>query len=221
MLTFAARVDVCPVRLQERDDAGADEHRSVVDDGVLAEFGYAEETSGVLVALRAVGAIGAGLVVARFVRTGPETLWPVVCGVVVAGAVGLLPTVNHAVPIGLWMRVVGLGSGAMTLYFQLTMSDASGPSERGSMMALGGLGWGLSHFTTPLLMGLLADRYGIVIVGGTQDNGTWGIPVRTHALVGTGSAVFTLVSAYGFGVLPGIDAGPEFIAESEHDVEHP
>lgn len=129
---------------------------------LLAEFGYAEETSGVLVALRAVGAIGAGLVVARFVRTGPETLWPVVCGVVVAGAVGLLPTVNHAVPIGLWMLVVGLGSGAMTLYFQLTMSDASGPSERGSMMALGGLGWGLSHFTTPLLMGLLADRYGIV-----------------------------------------------------------
>lgn len=129
---------------------------------LLAEFGYAEETSGVLVALRAVGAIGAGLVVARFVRTGPETLWPVVCGGVVAAAVGLLPTVNHVVPIGLWMLVVGLGSGAMTLYFQLTMSDASGPSERGSMMALGGLGWGLSHFTTPLLMGLLADRYGIV-----------------------------------------------------------
>ena len=33
--------------------------------------------------------------------------------------------------------------------------------------------------------------------------------LRTHALVGTGSAVFTLVSAYGFGVLPGIDAGPD------------
>lgn len=33
--------------------------------------------------------------------------------------------------------------------------------------------------------------------------------LRTHALVGTGSAVFTLVSAYGFGALPGIDAGPD------------
>lgn len=33
--------------------------------------------------------------------------------------------------------------------------------------------------------------------------------LRTHALVGTGAAVFTLVSAYGFGVLPGIDAGPD------------
>lgn len=33
--------------------------------------------------------------------------------------------------------------------------------------------------------------------------------LRTHALVGTGAAVFTLVSAYGFGTLPGIDAGPD------------
>lgn len=129
---------------------------------LLAHFGYAEETSGMLVALRAVGAIAAGLVVARFVRTGPQTLWPVICGVVVAAAVGLVPTINHVVPIGLWLLIVGLGSGAMTIYFQLTMADASGPGERGSMMALGGLGWSLSHFTTPLIMGFLADRYGIV-----------------------------------------------------------
>lgn len=32
--------------------------------------------------------------------------------------------------------------------------------------------------------------------------------IRTHALVGTGSAIFTLVSAYGFHALPGIDEGP-------------
>jgi hypothetical protein len=29
-------------------------------------------------------------------------------------------------------------------------------------MALGGMGWGVSHLTTPLVMGVLADRYGIV-----------------------------------------------------------
>lgn len=33
--------------------------------------------------------------------------------------------------------------------------------------------------------------------------------LRTHALVGTGAAVFTLVSAYGFAPLPGIEAGPD------------
>ena len=129
---------------------------------LLAHFGYAEDASGVLVSLRAVGAIAAGLLVARFVRTGPKTLWPVVCGVIVAAAVGMAPTVNHWLPIGFWMFIVGRGSGAMTLNFQLTMADASADNERGSMMALGGMGWSVSHFTTPLIMGFLADRYGIV-----------------------------------------------------------
>ena len=129
---------------------------------LLARYGYGEEVSGVLVALRAVGAIGAGLIAARFVRTGPRTLWPVACGVAVAAGVGLLPAVNHVAPIGLWMLVVGLGSGAMTLYFQMTIAEASRPQERGAALALGGMGWSLSHFTTPLIMGFLADRYGIV-----------------------------------------------------------
>jgi MFS family permease len=128
---------------------------------LLAEYGYGEETSGVIVALRAIGAIAAGLIAARFVRTGPQTLWPVVCGVAVAAAVGLLPLVNHIVPIALWMLVIGLGSGAMTLYFQITISEASRPEERGSALALGGLGWSASHLSTPLIMGVLSDRYGI------------------------------------------------------------
>ena len=44
---------------------------------LLAEYGYGEETSGVIIALRAVGSIAAGLIAARFVRTGPDTPWPV------------------------------------------------------------------------------------------------------------------------------------------------
>jgi MFS transporter, DHA1 family, multidrug resistance protein len=129
---------------------------------LLARYGYGEEVSGVLVALRALGAIGAGLIAGRFVRTGPETLWPVVCGVAVAAGVGLLPAINHALPIGLWMLMVGFGSGAMTLYFQITISEASRPEERGAALALGGMGWSVSHLSTPLIMGFLADRYGIV-----------------------------------------------------------
>jgi MFS family permease len=129
---------------------------------LLANYGHGEEASGILLALRALGSIGASLLVARFVRTGPQTLWPVTCGVAVAAAVGLLPTVNHVVPIGFWMLVVGAGTAAMTLYFQVTISEASKPEERGSALALGGLGWSVSHLSTPLVMGFLADRYGIV-----------------------------------------------------------
>jgi MFS family permease len=129
---------------------------------LLADFGYGEGASGILLALRALGAIAAGLIAARFVRTGPGTLWPVLCGVAVAAAVGLVPTVNHVVLVALWLLLVGFGSGAMTLYFQITIAEASRQEERGSALALGGLGWGVSHLSTPLVMGFLADRYGIV-----------------------------------------------------------
>jgi MFS family permease len=129
---------------------------------LLAHYGYGEGASGILLALRAVGSIFASLLAARFVRTGPQTLWPVGCGVAVAAAVGLVPTVNHVAPIAFWLLVVGAGTAAMTLYFQITISEASRPEERGSALALGGLGWSISHLTTPLVMGFLADRYGIV-----------------------------------------------------------
>jgi len=129
---------------------------------LLAEFGYGEETSGVIIALRAIGAIAAGLIAARFVRTGPDTPWPIISGVAVAAAVGLLPAVNHVLPIALWMLVIGVGSGVMTLYFQITIAEASRQEERGSALALGGLGWSVSHLSTPLVMGLLAEQYGIV-----------------------------------------------------------
>ena len=129
---------------------------------LLAHYGYGEETSGILLALRAVGSILASLLAARFVRTGPQTLWPVGCGVAVAASVGFLPVVNHIVPIAFWLLVVGAGTAAMTLYFQITIAQASKPEERGSALALGGLGWSVSHLTTPLVMGFVADRYGIV-----------------------------------------------------------
>jgi MFS family permease len=129
---------------------------------LLAHYQYSEGSSGLLVSLRAVGSIAASLLVARFVRTGPETPWPVVCGLIVAASIGFLPLVNHPVPIALWLLLVGAGSAAMTLYFQITIAEASRPEERGSALALGGLGWSVSHLSTPLIMGELADRYGLV-----------------------------------------------------------
>lgn len=129
---------------------------------LLARYGYGEEASGVLVALRAVGSIAASLVASRFVRSGPQTLWPVYCGLVVACAVAFVPTINHPVPIAFWMLLVGAGSAAMTLYFQITISEASRLEQRGSALALGGLGWSVSHFSTPLIMGFVADRHGLV-----------------------------------------------------------
>ena len=129
---------------------------------LLQYLGFGEEASGVLLALRALGGIGAGLVVAKFVATGPASPWPVIAGLSVALAVGLMPLVTHWAAIGAFLLAVGVGSSLMTIYFQVTMAAAVPAGMRGSAMALGGMGWGISHFTTPLIMGLLADRFGIV-----------------------------------------------------------
>jgi predicted MFS family arabinose efflux permease len=129
---------------------------------LLARFGYTEQSSGFLLALQAVGAITASLLAPRFVRSGPQTVWPVVCGVVVAASIGFLPVWNHVAPIAFSLLLVGASSAAMILYFQITIAQASRPEERGSAVALGGLGWSISHFSTPLIMGALADRYGLV-----------------------------------------------------------
>jgi len=129
---------------------------------LLAQYGHGETASGMLISLRAIGSIAVGLFVARFVRTGPQTLWPVACGIVLAIGVGFSPTINHAVAIGFWLLVIGAGSAAMTLYFQITISEASRPDERASALALGGLGWSVSHLSSPLLMGWLADLFGLV-----------------------------------------------------------
>jgi len=128
---------------------------------LLKYLGFGEGASGLLIALRALGAIGAGLLIARFVRTGPGSPWPAVAGLVVAFSVGLLPLVGHWSLVGAFLLAVGIGSGLMTVYFQVTLGEIVAPEMRGSAMALGGLGWGISHFATPLVMGLLADRYGI------------------------------------------------------------
>jgi MFS family permease len=128
---------------------------------LLQQLGFGEAASGVLLALRAVGGIGAGLIVARFIRTGPGSPWPMIAGACVAVGVGLQPLVAHWAAVGALLFALGVGSGLMTVYFQVTMGEFVEPRMRGSAMALGGVGWGASHLTTPLLMGFLADRYGL------------------------------------------------------------
>jgi MFS family permease len=129
---------------------------------LLQYLGFGEEASGVLLALRALGAICSGLVVARFVATGPDSPWPVIAGLSVGVAVGLMPLVTHWAAVGAFLLAVGVGASLLTIYFQVTVAEVVPADMRGSAMALGSLGYGLSHISTPLIMGLLADRYGLV-----------------------------------------------------------
>lgn len=128
---------------------------------LLVDSGFSSDAAGALMALRAVGSVLAGFVAGRYVHQIARRDVPLASGLVVALSVLLVAATSHPVPISIFLFGVGLGSGVMTLYFQLLISELSSAEQRGSALALGGLGWGLSHFSTPLIMGALKDEFGI------------------------------------------------------------
>jgi MFS family permease len=130
---------------------------------LLVSEGFSSDATGWLIALRALGAVLAGVTAARVVRKVSIRSIPVACALVVALAVSLIAVFKHPAPLSALFLIVGLGSGVMTLYFQILISDLSATEMRGSALALGGLGWGLSHLTTPLIMGALKDAFGIAV----------------------------------------------------------
>jgi MFS family permease len=79
----------------------------------------------------------------------------------VAFAVGAVGLIDNLPVVSLLLFMVGLGSGLMSLNFQLMVAEVSAAEDRGSANALGGVGWGLSHLSTPILMGFLCDHLGI------------------------------------------------------------
>jgi len=128
---------------------------------LLVSQGFASDGAGWMLAVRAVGSVFAGATAARYVRKVSGRAVPFATALVVALSVLLVAASDRAVPIGALLFLVGFGSGVMTLYFQLLISELSAAETRGSALALGGLGWGLSHLTTPLIMGALKDSLGI------------------------------------------------------------
>ena len=128
---------------------------------LLVSQGFASDGAGWMLAVRAVGAVFAGATAARYVRKVAARAIPFTAALAVALSVLLVAAFDHAVPIAALLFLVGLASGVMTLYFQLLISELSSSDTRGSALALGGLGWGLSHLTTPLIMGVLKDGFGI------------------------------------------------------------
>ena len=128
---------------------------------LLVSQGFASDEAGWMLAARGVGSVCAGAAAARFVRGVSTATVAVATALLVGTSVLLSPAFQHALPIVTLLFLVGFGSGVMTLYFQLLISDLVSVETRGSALGLGGLGWGLSHLTTPLIMGALKDALGI------------------------------------------------------------
>lgn len=128
---------------------------------LLVEFGFREETTGGLISLRSVGAVVASLFIARYLRSTERNALPFAAMLAVAAGIGLIPLFSGIVPVAAFLLGAGLGSGIMTVYYQLVISEISSQANRGTALALGGLGWGLSHLSTPLVLGFLVDAVGI------------------------------------------------------------
>jgi MFS family permease len=137
---------------------------------LLAEQGFESDVTGALVSLRAVGAIVAGLAAGQLVRNVHGLRAPLVAAAVVGGSVMLVAAASQPAPIALFVFALGAGSAMMTVYFQMLITLVSPSEMRGSAMALGGLGWGISNLTTPLAMGMLKDHadihLGFYVMGG-------------------------------------------------------
>ena len=129
---------------------------------LFVEHGYASDAVGSMLALRGIGSALAGLVIARYLDYSAKLRVPLVCAIATALSVGLIAGARETWMIASLMVAVGLASGIMTLFFQMLISEISSIENRGSALALGGLGWGLSHFSTPLAMGYLRDHLGIL-----------------------------------------------------------
>ena len=124
-------------------------------------YGYRHEVNGFILSLRGIGAAVAGLLVARhlsFTMKGPVAFWSAISVAFAVGAVGMI---DNLPAVGLLLFLVGLGSSLMSLNFQLMVAEVSAAEDRGSANALGGVGWGFSHLSTPILMGFLRDTFGI------------------------------------------------------------
>jgi len=138
---------------------------------LLVEQGNASDTAGWMLALRALGGAVIGAAAGRYVGNARGWGLPLTAGIGVALCVLGVAFFPHPLPVSLLLFGVGVGSGLMTLFFQMLVAQTSLPAERGSALALSGLGWQLSHAVVPIVMGVLTDRFGIEaafpIVGAT------------------------------------------------------
>jgi DHA1 family multidrug resistance protein-like MFS transporter len=128
---------------------------------LLVEQGNSSDAAGWLLALRALGGTLIGAWAGRHVGKArgwglslATSVWIAVCILVVA-------YFAHPLPVGLLLFGLGVGSGLMTLFFQMLVAETSSPAERGSALALSGVGWQLSHAIVPIVMGVLSDRFGV------------------------------------------------------------
>ena len=128
---------------------------------LLVSEGYSSGATGWLLALRAVGAILAGVALAQMLRSAFDARVPAACCAGMAAGMALMAAFTNAWLIAAFLLLLGVSSGVISVYFQLLISALSASGERGSAMSYGGIGWNLSNMSVPLFMGMIMDAFGV------------------------------------------------------------
>ncbi len=127
----------------------------------LAQLGYGEQWIGFTVAVRAIGPIVSGLMLAPLI-TPPRQV--IMYAAAIAG-LGIFVIssglVEHLILLALCMAALGTASGLMDVWYQVRATQLSSASDRSACMASMGMGWNLAYIVTPVTVGWLAEIYGI------------------------------------------------------------
>ncbi len=129
----------------------------------LAYLHYGEQWIGVAVSLRAAGPIAIGLLFAALIT--PARQQAIYALGMVIMALGLIGSGlwEQYVLLTLCVVVMGAGGGVMDLLYQVQASALSHASNRSMAMASTGLGWNISPFLAPLIVGWLVDMWGFEV----------------------------------------------------------
>jgi len=125
----------------------------------LSYLHYGEGWIGVAVALRTVGPIAIGLLLAGMITPAKQQLiYAIGMLVLAAGLIGS-GVLEHYFLLSLCVVVLGVGGGIMDLLYQVQASALSHAGDRSMAMASTGMGWNLSPFFMPLIIGWVAESW--------------------------------------------------------------
>ena len=128
---------------------------------LFEHLGYGSDESGLLVSARALGAIAGGVLLARWIQTGPRSAWTAGWGIGTGLTAVLLPFLGNAwLTLGL-LLFAGAASVAVGIYSQVLMTESTRLEQRGLASGLTSQGWVLSLLIVPATMGGVADRWGL------------------------------------------------------------
>lgn len=126
----------------------------------LAHLNFGEQWIGLTLSLRALGPIFVGLVLGSLITPARQkaiyALGMATLGIFLVGS-GLT---RNFLLLGLCVAFLGTAGSLMDLLYQVQASELSRAGDRSVVMASMGLGWNISPFFAPLIVGWLAEVAG-------------------------------------------------------------